>query len=680
MSLLSVSDAHLAFGHVALLDAAEFSIEAGERIALIGRNGTGKSSLLKAIIGEIPLDQGDVVRRSGLTQAYVPQEPAFEPGHSVFEAVAGGLAQHAASLSQWRCVVERLETEPDNAALFEQMTQLQVELEASGAWDLTHRIDRMLSKLSLDPKAQVAQLSGGLRKRVAIARALVLEPELLLLDEPTNHLDIESIQWLEQLLIERRAATLFITHDRQLMDTVASRIVELDRGRLRSYPGDFSAYQTRKADELAQEAQVNAKFDRLLAQEEVWIRKGVEARRTRNEGRVRRLEALRQARAERRERMGRTRLEVDTGERSGRLVAEIEGVGKRWQEGPWLVRGLDAVIQRGDRIGLIGPNGAGKTTLLRLILGELKPEEGRVRTGTGLQVAYFDQLRAQLDEEASVVETISPGSEWIEIGGVRTHVMSYLGRFLFAPERARSPVKSLSGGERNRLLLARLFARPANLLVLDEPTNDLDIDTLELLEELLTEYSGTIMLVSHDRAFLDAVVTQSLAFEGEAHWVEYAGGYSDVVAARARRSSDLAATAQATAGDGARPGKGKAGGGRSGAGAPSSAKALSATGERSTELETPLNAELNAGSVTPRGNPAKSKLSYKEQRELAELPGRIETLEAEQKLLSERLADPATYGQAGAATHSLHSRFAEIEEELMVCLERWSELESRVRP
>jgi ATP-binding cassette subfamily F protein uup len=672
MTLLSVSDAHLAFGHVALLDAAEFSIEAGERIALIGRNGTGKSSLLKAITGDLTLDQGEIVRRSGLTQAYVPQEPAFDPDHSVFEAVAAGLAEHATSLTQWRTVVGRLETEPDNAELLADMTRLQGALEAGGAWDLTHQIDRMLSKLALDPTAKVAQLSGGLRKRVAIARALVLEPDLLLLDEPTNHLDIDAIHWLEQLLVERRAATLFITHDRQMMDNVATRIVELDRGRLRSYPGDFSAYQTRKADELAQESQVNAKFDRLLAQEEVWIRKGVEARRTRNEGRVRRLEALRQARSERRERMGRTRLEVDTGERSGRLVAELQGVSKRWNEGPWLVRELETVIQRGDRIGLIGPNGAGKTTLLRLILGELAPDEGQVRIGTGLQVAYFDQLRTQLDEEASLVETISPGSEWIEIGGVRTHVMSYLGRFLFAPERARSPVKSLSGGERNRLLLARLFARPANLLVLDEPTNDLDIDTLELLEELLTEYSGTILLVSHDRAFLDAAVTQSLAFEGEARWVEYAGGYSDVIAARGRRAADQAAAAQrSVSGDSARPVKtGASGRAEEPTGSP--ATKASAAGKSSTML--------NGRSSSDAAPPARQKLSYKEQRELDALPGQIEALEAEQKLLSDRIADPGTYGASTSAIHELHSRFAEIENQLMTCLDRWSELESKIRP
>jgi ATP-binding cassette subfamily F protein uup len=641
MTLLSVSNAHLAFGHVALLDAAEFSIESGERIALIGRNGTGKSSLLKAITGELALDQGEIVRRSGLTQAYVPQEPAFDPEHTIFDAVAGGLAEHADGLSRWRTVVSQMESHPDDASLLAEMTRLQSELEAGGAWDLTHRIDRMLSKLALDPQARVAELSGGLRKRVAIARALVIEPELLLLDEPTNHLDIDSIHWLEQLLIDRRAATLFITHDRQMMDNVATRIIELDRGRLRSYPGHFTAYQTRKADELAQEAQINAKFDRLLAQEEVWIRKGVEARRTRNEGRVRRLEALRLARAERRDRMGRTRLEVETGERSGRMVAELQGVSKRWQEGPWLVHELDTIIQRGDRIGLIGPNGAGKTTLLRLILGELTPDEGRVRTGTGLQVAYFDQLRAQLDEEASLVDTISPGSEWIEIGGTRTHVMSYLGRFLFAPERARSPVKSLSGGERNRLLLARLFARPANLLVLDEPTNDLDIDTLDLLEELLTEYPGTILLVSHDRAFLDAVVTQSIAFEGKGHWVEYAGGYSDMLAVRERQRAVQADSSQS-------PGSGE----RSKAAKPAGGNGASAPAPR-------------------------TKLSYKEQRELAELPGRIEALETEQKTLSAQLADPATYGAETSRINQLHSRFADIEEALMHALERWSELESK---
>jgi ATP-binding cassette subfamily F protein uup len=658
MTLLSVTNAYLAYGHVALLDAAGLAVEADERIALIGRNGTGKSSLLKAIAGEVALDEGEIVRRSGLTQAYVGQEPVFEPGHTVFEAVAAGLAGQAQLLLGWRALAVRLAQQPEHPDLLAEMARLQAGLDAQGGWETSYRIDRVLDSFGLDPGLPVDQLSGGQRKRVAIARAMVSEPELLLLDEPTNHLDIESIEWLERMLLDRRGACLFITHDRQMMDRVATRIIELDRGMLRSYPGSFAAYQARKADELSQEALANARMDKLLAQEEVWIRKGVEARRTRNEGRVRRLETLRRARAERRDRLGLTRIEVDRGERSGRQVAELDGVGKRWGD-QWVVRGLDTVIQRGDRIALIGPNGAGKTTLLRLILGELAPDEGQIRTGTGLAIAYFDQLRAQLDEQASLAETISPGSEWIEIGGTRTHVMSYLGRFLFPPQRARSPVASLSGGERNRLLLARLFARPANLLVLDEPTNDLDIETLELLEELLADYPGTVLLVSHDRAFLDAVVTQSLAFEGEGRWVEYAGGYSDVQAARGRRRQDEAARA---------PGAQRQAGAASG---PPSAGSQPAAG--SSGGESPAAASAPA----PTRDAARQKLSYREQRELADLPARIEALESEQRTLSTQLADPSTYTSPGADIRRIRERFDAIETELMHSLERWSELETR---
>jgi ATP-binding cassette subfamily F protein uup len=667
MSLLSLQGARLAFGHVALLDDAGFSLEAGERVALIGRNGTGKSSLLKALAGLIQLDDGRIVRRSGATLAYVAQEPVFDATHTVHQAVAMALPEHAALLERhWR-ISEALAglgaaggaapgpdsrqpasnagheaTDPEQ--LTAELAEVQTELEMAGAWTVTHRIDSVLSRLGLDPHAPIARLSGGTRKRVALARALVSEPDLLLLDEPTNHLDIESITWLEELLVARREATLLITHDRRLMDRVATRIVELDRGVLRSYPGSFEAYQRRKADELAQEQVINAKFDKLLAQEEVWIRQGVEARRTRNEGRVRRLDALRRAREQRREHTGRVRIEIDAGERSGKLVAELAGVGKAWGE-RWVVRGLDCIVSRGDRVGLIGPNGAGKTTLIRMILGELAADEGHIRRGTQLEVAYFDQMREQLDDEASLVNTISPGSDWIEIGGQRTHVMSYLGRFLFAPERARSPVKSLSGGERNRLLLARLFARPTNLLVLDEPTNDLDIETLELLEELLAEYSGTVLLVSHDRAFLDAVVTQSIAYEGEGRWLEYAGGYADVVAARGRN-----AQAGATRMDAAKP---------------------------DTSPRASGNNTKPAPEASPDSRPTRTRLSYKEQRELQALPEKIDALEKEQATLAARLSDPQTYREAGADARAMAERHTAIEIELADCLARWEALEAR---
>jgi ATP-binding cassette subfamily F protein uup len=690
MPLVSVANAHLAFGHVALLDGVDFAVDAGERVALIGRNGSGKSSLLRAIGGVSQLDDGQIVREAGLSLAWVPQEPAFEPGHSVFEAVAGGLAKNLAQLAEYERLTASLSHDhetriadpsssvasadapvgvadavPDQAHTLARLSELQSELDASGAWALSHRIDRVLSKLALAGDLQVDALSGGTRKRVALARALVAEPQLLLLDEPTNHLDIESIGWLEELLLGYQGAVIVITHDRRFLDRIATRVVELDRGKLRSYPGSFSAWQQRKTDELAQEAVLDAKFDKFLAQEEVWIRKGVQARRTRDEGRVRRLEALRRERAARRERLGQVSLALDSGERSGKLVAELVDVSKAW-DGRKVVRGFDTIIQRGDRVGLIGPNGAGKTTLLRLILGDLPPDGGTVRRGTGLQLAYFDQLRERLDDEATLADTISPGSEWIEIEGKRLHVSGYLGRFLFAPERARSPVKSLSGGERNRLLLARLFARPANLLVLDEPTNDLDIETLELLEELLAEYPGTLLLVSHDRVFLDNVVTQSIVSIGEGRWREYAGGWSDVEAARVREAADVAANARREGGGGE-----PARGGRSETFTAAPAAAAAGGNERSAA------AGIGAGTAAGAAAPRPVKLSYREQRDLDALPARIEALEAEQKVLEAQLADPANYQGGGDAVRALRERFDAIESELLEALERWEALESR---
>ncbi len=645
MPLLALQDVHLAYGHVALLDGAGLSIDAGERIGLIGRNGTGKSSLLRGIAGQLAFDDGQVVRQAGLSIAFVAQEPALDPAQTVFEAVAAGLSGQAEAVAQYEALAASLaRTARPEPAQLEQLAALQARLEAEGGWASAHRIERVLTRLALDGTEPVAGLSGGQRKRVALARALVADPDLLLLDEPTNHLDIESIAWLEELLRGLRGALVVVTHDRRFLDRVATRIVELDRGRLRSYPGSFAQYQQRKADELAGEAVADAKFDRLLAQEEAWIRKGIEARRTRNEGRVRRLEALRRQRAERRERAGRVSLAVDAGERSGKLVMELQGVTRAWGERV-VVRDFDAIVQRGDRVGLVGPNGCGKTTLLRLMLGEIAPDRGSVRRGTQLQVAYFDQLREQLDDAATLVETISPGSEWIEIGGRRTHVMSYLERFLFPPERARAPVASLSGGERNRLLLARLFARPANLLVLDEPTNDLDIDTLELLEELLADYPGTVLIVSHDRAFLDNVVTQTIAALGDGHWREYPGGYADYEAARAREVQAQAAQAAA---------------GGTAAGGPAAAARASGGG---------------AGRTAPPA--ARAKLSYREQRELEALPARIAALEAEQKQLGEQLADPAGWRGDAAAMRAANERFAAIEAELMESLERWEALEAR---
>ena len=635
MAIITLSDAQLAFGHFPMLDHAEFSLEAGEKVGLIGRNGTGKSSLLQILAGKARLDDGLVTVQQNLKIAYVEQEPVFPADQTIYEAVASGLSDVQALLHEYEVLTSELEKQ-DNADALERLHELQMRLDAADAWNLNNRVETILNRLSLNRDDLIGTLSGGLHKRVALAHGLVGTPDVLMLDEPTNHLDFESILWLENLLKEFRGSLVFITHDRRFLDHIATRIVELDRGKLLSFPGNFSAYKTAKNEMLANEAVENAKFDKFLAQEEVWIRKGVEARRTRNEGRVRRLEALRATRMSRRERQGQVHMDVSAGERSGKLVAELTNISKSFGEKA-IVKSFSETILRGDKIGLIGPNGIGKTTLLKLILGELSPDAGNIRLGTKLQIAYFDQMRAQLDDEASLIDTISPGSEWVEIGNQKKHVMSYLSDFLFTPERARSPVKSLSGGERNRLLLARLFARPANVLVLDEPTNDLDIDTLELLEELLQEYDGTVFLVSHDRAFLDNVVTQVIAAEGDGIWREYIGGYSDWERVRPAPSEKHAA--------------------------------------KKLDTETAVPAvKKETVSATRR-----KKLSYKDQRELDELPSRIALLENEQAQISSRLNDPELYKGAPSEGIRLNQRFAEIEEELMQCIARWDELESKTK-
>ncbi|NDC08504.1 MAG: ATP-binding cassette domain-containing protein [Oxalobacteraceae bacterium] len=651
MAVISLSNAQLAFGHVALLDHAEFSLEAGERIGLIGRNGTGKSSLLRVIAGQAKLDDGLLVLQQGLRVTYVEQEPQFDDDSLIFDAVAGGIAHIREALTTYYQLSEQLGS-ADDTALLERLHTLQAELDVADGWNLSNRIETTLQRLQLDGQRQIATLSGGMKKRVALARALVASPDVLLLDEPTNHLDFSSIQWLEELLREFRGSLLFITHDRSFLDKVATRIVELDRGRLQSYDGNFSAYQRRKAEQLAVEDIEHAKFDKFLAQEEVWIRKGVEARRTRNEGRVRRLESLRLERSRRRDQQGQVKLALSAGEQSGKLVAELIDVRKAYDDRV-IVNDFSATILRGDKVGLIGLNGAGKTTLLRLILGEQRPDTGTIRQGTRLQIAYFDQMREQLNEEASLAETISPGSDWVEINGNRKHVMTYLGDFLFAPERARSPVKSLSGGERNRLLLARLFAKPANVLVLDEPTNDLDIDTLELLEQLLEEYDGTVFLVSHDRVFLDNVVTQVFVAEGEGRWREYVGGYSDWERVRApvEPVENKKPTQKPTAS----------------ASPVSSVNSAAATSSATTASATTSSAAV----AKPK------KLSFKEQRELEQLPQLIADLEAEQTSISTRLADPSMYRQAPAEAQQLNQRYAEIDILLVQALERWEEIESR---
>ncbi|MBP7204486.1 MAG: ATP-binding cassette domain-containing protein [Propionivibrio sp.] len=641
MPYLILSDASLAFGHVPLLDHAEFVLEPGERVALIGRNGCGKSSLLRALAGQGMIDDGTVWRQPGVHLGYVPQEPPFDPELTVFEAVVAGMGEVSRLLAEYHAVSHALadESAADQTGLLERLHQLQGELEARNAWSFETQAERVIQRFTLDPDAKVGTLSGGQKKRLALAQALAVSPEMLLLDEPTNHLDIGAIEWLEDMLIGSNVSMVFVTHDRRFLDRVATRIVELDRGRLLSCPGNFSAYQVKKEQILHDEAIQNAKFDKFLAQEEVWIRKGVEARRTRNEGRVLRLEQLRRERAARRDRQGKVELALDAGDKSGKLVAELTHVSKSFGEGVGekrVVRDFSCRLQRGDKIGLIGPNGAGKTTLLRLILGELQPDSGNVRLGTKIQVAYFDQFRTQLDEEAALVDVISPGSDYVEIGRERKHVIGYLGDFLFAPQRARSPVKSLSGGERNRLLLARLFARPANVLVLDEPTNDLDIETLELLEQLLQDYAGTLFLVSHDRAFLDNVVTQTIAYEGGGGWREYAGGYQDWADYQAKRRADE----------------------------PSAAPVRQAS--------VVAEALDSAPKAKADGN---RKLSYKESRELAELPGKIAALEQEQNEINLRLEDPSLYQSQPREAHALSERLVAIDDELMQLLERWEELE-----
>jgi ATP-binding cassette subfamily F protein uup len=643
MSLYTITGAQLAFGHVALLDHADFSLEAGERVGLIGRNGAGKSSLLTIVADLAKPDDGLVTRQQNLTTVYVPQEPEFDKDDTVFDAVAAGLTHARALLDEFDVVANQLADEPEGAQhdeLMSRMNTLQSSLDAADAWNWSTRVATTLQQIGLNGEARVGSLSGGMQKRVALARALVVQPDVLLLDEPTNHLDFEGIRWLEELLVSLRTGLLFITHDRAFLDRVATRIVELDRGRLLSYPGNFSAYQERKAQQLEIERVENDKADKLLAQEEVWIRKGVEARRTRSVGRIARLVEMRNQRAERRNVQGNVKLDVGQGEKSGKIVAELTDVTKRYGSRT-VVDNFTATVMRGDKIGFVGPNGAGKTTLLKMILGELPPDEGTVRVGTNLQVAYFDQMRAQLDLEKSLADTISPGSEWVEVNGQKKHVMSYLGDFLFAPERARSPVKSLSGGERNRLLLARLFARPANVLVLDEPTNDLDIPTLELLEELLTEYDGTVLLVSHDRAFLDNVATSVIAAEGGGKWREYVGGFTDWQIQR-DRSQQMAAEVQKEA-------------------------------NKDAAKE---SAQAKDNAASPNVQRA-AKLSFKDQRELEALPDKIAALEAEQKTIGAQLEDGSAFGKSPAEGTRLSERYAAIDEELLVALERWDELEKR---
>ena len=598
-TLITLKNASLAFGDYPLLDNTDFSVQEGERIGLIGRNGTGKSSMLQVLARKSALDDGEIQVKDGLRVVLLEQEPVFPPAPTIRESL---IAQSG--------------FDPSDDKLY---------------WKQIAKLDAYLQRLNVRADADPGTASGGERKKAAIALVLAQEPDLLLLDEPTNHLDITTIALLEDLIREtfkNTRALVVITHDREFLDAVSTRIVELDRGILRSYPGNFADYEHHKNYELAIEETARRKFDKFWAQEEVWIRKGIEARRTRNEGRVRRLERLRREREARRDRMGQVNMSIDGGEKSGKLVAELKNVSKSFGD-KTVIRNLNFTLMRGDRLGLIGPNGAGKSTLIKVLLGELQPDEGTVRLGTNLHIAYFDQLRAQLDLKKTVADTIAPGSEWVEIGGVKKHIKSYLNDFLFSPQRADSPVEALSGGERNRLLLARLFALPANLLVLDEPTNDLDIDSLELLEQVLEDYSGTLILVSHDRRFLDNTVTQVLAAEGNGEWHEYVGGYSDWVKYRRPQAAPAAAP----------------------------------------KAEKPAQ---------PKPARAKSvKLSYKEERELESLPKEIDALETEQQELLEKMAGPSYHELPGAEIKADRDRLEAIPQILEERYERWQELESK---
>ncbi|MEJ2423217.1 MAG: ATP-binding cassette domain-containing protein [Candidatus Thiodiazotropha sp.] len=627
MPLITLRNIHLSFGEAPLLDGVSLSIDRGERICLLGRNGAGKSTLMKVILGELTADEGERVVSGGVRVARLIQEVPVGMGGSVFGVVADGIGHLAEKLKTYHRISHQL-AENGDASLLERLARAQHELEAADGWQLEQRVETVISRLGLDADADFGALSGGLKRRVLLAQALVTEPDLLLLDEPTNHLDISAIDWMEEFLLGYPGALLFVTHDRAFLRRLATRILELDRGSLTDWPGDYANFLRRKEERLNAEAQANERFDKKLAEEETWIRQGIKARRTRNEGRVRALKAMREERQQRREQTGKAQMQLTTGERSGKLVAEVEGIDYAWDGEP-IIRGLSTTIMRGDRVGIIGPNGSGKTTLLNLLLGRLQPDTGQVKLGTNLQVAYFDQLRGQLDEERSVQDNVGGGSDKVEVGGRSKHIIGYLQDFLFTPERARAPVKALSGGERNRLLLAKLFTKPANVLVLDEPTNDLDVETLELLEELLVDYNGTLLLVSHDREFLDNAVTSCLVFEGQGRVAEYVGGYSDWEASRKRQRAQK----------------------------PSEPPTKTKVVEEKTKTKS-------------------VKLSYKDQRELDALPQRIEDLEGQLEALQQRLGDPQLYRNQADQVASLQQASNQVQTELEQAYERWESLEA----
>ena len=628
MALVSLQEVRIAFGGPQLLDGVTLQIERGERVCLVGRNGAGKSTIMKIVVGELTPDSGEVIRAKGVRVASLEQEVPQDLAGTVFDVVSEGLGNIVELLSEYRSLIHILALGDDDGSIAE-LERVQHLIESSGGWQIQQRVETVLSRLGLDPDAAAAGLSGGHKRRVLLARALVNEPDLLLLDEPTNHLDIESIGWLEEFLLEFRGAILFITHDRRFLQTLATRIIELDRGQITDWPGDYKTYLARRQAEIDAEAAHNSLFDKKLAKEEAWIRQGIRARRTRNEGRVRALKELRRERLSRREQTGSAEMKLNEAKRSGKLVLEAKGIGHSYEGSP-LIRDFSAVIMRGDKIGIIGPNGSGKTTLLNILLGSVKPLRGSVRMGTRFEVAYFDQHRAQLDDEKSVRDNVGDGYDNVTVNGRTRHIISYLEDFLFSPERSRSPVKVLSGGERNRALLAKLFTKPSNVLVLDEPTNDLDADTLELLEEMLMEYQGTVLLVSHDREFLNNIVTSTIVFEGDGRLAEYVGGYDDWL--RQRSLSSPGGT------------------------------------EKAKKKEKP-------GKSRPQQERLRT-LTFTEKKEIAALPALIESMESERAGLYETLADPDFYRQDGSRIPAVKARMAELDKEIPAAYERWELLEA----
>ncbi len=626
MALTHMRGLRHGYGGPVLLDGVDLQIEPGERICLLGRNGAGKTTLLRLLAGELTPDAGEIGRRRDLKVSRLGQEVPEGLIGTVFDTVAEGLGELGALLAEYQHTSQSLAAGHDDR-LLASLERVQHELEVAGGWQLKRRVEATLSRLHLDAAADFPVLSGGVKRRVLLARALVAEPDVLLLDEPTNHLDMDAIAWLEEFLLGFDGALVFVTHDRAFLQRLATRILELDRGRLHDFPGDYAAYLKRRNAEHEAEARRENEFDKKLSREEAWIRQGIKARRTRNEGRVRALESLRAERAARRQRIGNPNMRLQDATRSGKLVIDAETVSYSWA-GRTIIRDFSTTVLRGDRVGIIGPNGAGKTTLLQLLLGELKPQAGRLQLGTGMQIAYFDQHREQLDDHGTVIDNVADGSDKVIIGGRPRHVIGYLGDFLFAPDRARTPVHALSGGERNRLLLAKLFARPCNVLVMDEPTNDLDLETLELLEELLLDFQGTLLLVSHDRAFLNNEVTSTLVLEGKGRIGEYVGGYDDWL--RQRQTPQVAAAA-----------------------APSPAPSR----QRQTSPRAPRR-------------------SYAQQRELATLPQRIEALEEAQAALQQSMADPAFYRQNGNVISEARDRLSALDRELEQNYQRWAELEA----